>query len=388
MDRTGKPAGIRIIHPDSASRSWEPRHPDYRNLFAHSDSMRAIRRIIEEIADSSATVLVRGESGVGKDLIARAIPGASRRPEQPFVKVNCAALPSELLESELFGHEKGAFTGAYQRKQGKFEFAQHGTLFLDEIGELPLPLQAKLLHVLQDREFFRIGGRELIQADTRILASTNRDLQAALRLGQFREDLFYRLNVVEIHVPALRERREEIPALIEHFLTKFAEEGGRRVEVAEPMMKLFIEYHWPGNVRELENLIRRLVVLGHVNRVHEEIITTLSGAHARPAAVWNGVERREPGANGHPAGVQATNGHGGSAVPADALGLRQIARRAAFEAEKKAVAEVLHRVRWNRKQAARVLKISYKTMLLKIAECGLDDRAGRSRAGNKGQLPV
>ena len=388
MDRTGKPAGIRIIHPDSASRSWEPRHPDYRNLFAHSDSMRAIRRIIEEIADSSATVLVRGESGVGKDLIARAIPGASRRPEQPFVKVNCAALPSELLESELFGHEKGAFTGAYQRKQGKFEFAQHGTLFLDEIGELPLPLQAKLLHVLQDREFFRIGGHELIQADTRILASTNRDLQAALRLGQFREDLFYRLNVVEIHVPALRERREEIPALIEHFLTKFAEEGGRRVEVAEPMMKLFIEYHWPGNVRELENLIRRLVVLGHVNRVHEEIITTLSGAHARPAAVWNGVERREPGANGHPAGVQATNGHGGSAVPADALGLRQIARRAAFEAEKKAVAEVLHRVRWNRKQAARVLKISYKTMLLKIAECGLDDRAGRSRAGNKGQLPV
>jgi len=388
MDRTGKPASIRIIHPDSAARSWEPSRPDYRNLFAHSDSMRAIRRIIEEIADSSATVLVRGESGVGKDLIARAIPGASRRPEQPFVKVNCAALPSELLESELFGHEKGAFTGAYQRKQGKFEFAQHGTLFLDEIGELPLSLQAKLLHVLQDREFFRIGGRELIQADTRILASTNRDLQAALRLGQFREDLFYRLNVVEIHVPALRERREEIPALIEHFLTKFAEEGGRRVEVAEPMMKLFIEYHWPGNVRELENLIRRLVVLGHVNRVHEEIITTLSGAHARPAAVWNGVERREPGANGHPAGVQATNGHGGSAVPADALGLRQIARRAAFEAEKKAVAEVLHRVRWNRKQAARVLKISYKTMLLKIAECGLDDRAGRSRAGNKGQLPV
>ena len=163
MDRTDKPASIRIIHPDSASRSWEPRHPDYRNLFAHSDSMRAIRRIIEEIADSSATVLVRGESGVGKDLIARAIPGASRRPEQPFVKVNCAALPSELLESELFGHEKGAFTGAYQRKQGKFEFAQHGTLFLDEIGELPLPLQAKLLHVLQDREFFRIGGRELIR---------------------------------------------------------------------------------------------------------------------------------------------------------------------------------------------------------------------------------
>jgi transcriptional regulator with GAF, ATPase, and Fis domain len=345
--------------------------------------MRAIRRIIEEIADSSATVLVRGESGVGKDLIARAIPGASRRPEQPFVKVNCAALPSELLESELFGHEKGAFTGAYQRKQGKFEFAQHGSLFLDEIGELPLPLQAKLLHVLQDREFFRIGGRELIQADTRIIASTNRDLQAALRLGQFREDLFYRLNVVEIHVPPLRERREEIPALVEHFLTKFAEEGGRRVEVAPPMMKLFIEYHWPGNVRELENLVRRLVVLGHVARVHEEIVGTLSGAHGRPAPAPVGVERREPGVNG-----QGHNGHAPTpAASADALGLRQIARRAAFEAEKKAVAEVLHRVRWNRKQAARVLKISYKTMLLKIAECGLDDRPGR-RAGEKGERPA
>src|SRR6266850_5002125 len=242
-----------------------------------SGKMQPIRDLVAKVAATNTTVLLRGESGVGKEVVGRAIHKASPRATKQFLKVNCAALPSELLESELFGHEKGAFTGAYQRKQGKFEFAQHGTLFLDEIGELPLPLQAKLLHVLQDREFFRIGGRELIQADTRIIASTNRDLQAALRLGQFREDLFYRLNVVEIHVPPLRERREEIPALIEHFLTKFAEEGGRRVEVAEPMMKLFIEYHWPGNVRELENLIRRLVVLGHVNRVHDEIITTLSG---------------------------------------------------------------------------------------------------------------
>ena len=153
------------------------------------------------------------------------------------------------------------------------------------------------------------------------------------------------------------------------------------------MMKLFVEYHWPGNVRELENLVRRLVVLGHVNRVHEEIVTTLSGAHAKPAAAWNGVERREPGVSGHPAGAHATNGNGAGPGSSDALGLRQIARRAAFEAEKKAVAEVLHRVRWNRKQAARVLKISYKTMLLKIAECGLDDRAGRPRAGDKGALP-
>ena len=363
MDRTGKPARHSNHPSDSASRSWEPSRPDYRNLFAHSDSMRAIRRIIEEIADSSATVLVRGESGVGKDLIARAIPGASRRPEQPFVKVNCAALPSELLESgAVRSREGGAFTGAYQRKSGKFEFAQHGTLFLDEIGELPLPLQAKLLHVLQDRRVLPDRrSAEPIQADTRIIAATNRDLQAALRLGQFREDLFYRLNVVEIHVPApARAARRDSRAgraLFSRSSPRTVDAGSRS---PEPMMKLFVEYHWPGNVRVAENLVRRLVVLGHVNRVHEEIVTTLSGAHAKPA---RGVERRRAAR----ARRQWSPGRSASRPTATALapdrpialGLRQIARRAAFEAEKKAVAEVLHRVRWNCKQAARVLKISY-----------------------------
>jgi transcriptional regulator with GAF, ATPase, and Fis domain len=361
--------GIRLVRPEGRAHSPAQSRMDLGDVFTRSDSMRAIRRIIEEVADTTATVLIRGESGVGKDLIARAIASASQRRDQPFVKVNCAALPAELLESELFGHEKGAFTGAYQRKLGKFEFAQHGSLFLDEIGELPLPLQAKLLHVLQDREFFRIGGRDLIQADTRIIASTNRDLEAALRAGQFREDLYYRLNVVEIHVPPLRERREEIPALVEHFLAKFCEQGARRVEVSKETLDLFLEYDWPGNIRELENLVRRLVVLGHVGRVHEQIVATLTGVGRTSRT------RAVPVAPAAPAAVVAA---GPEPAPA-ALGLREIARRAAFEAEKKALGEVLHRVRWNRKEAARVLKVSYKTLLLKIAECGLDDRTPRRR---------
>jgi transcriptional regulator with GAF, ATPase, and Fis domain len=348
-------------------RSEWPTRAELGELFAHSEAMRAIQRIVDEVADCSATVLIRGESGVGKDLVARAIVSASRRPDQPFVKVNCAALPAELLESELFGHERGAFTGAYQRKLGKFEFAQHGTLFLDEIGELPLPLQAKLLHVLQDREFFRIGGRELVRADTRIIASTNRDLEAALRAGQFREDLYYRLNVVELHVPPLRERAEEIPALVAHFLARFSAEGGRRVEIAPAVLELFTGYHWPGNVRELENLVRRLVMLGHVGPVYDDVVNTLTGA--RPAAA-------APGPPAPPASAAAA-----PAAPPGGLGLRDIGRHAGLEAEKKALVEVLQRVRWNRKEAARVLKVSYKTLLVKIGAYDLDERRARRRAG-------
>src|SRR5262249_51019230 len=211
----------------------------------------------------------------GKDLAARAIVQVSKRPDQPFVKVNCAALPSELLESELFGHEKGSFTGAYQRKLGKFEFANRGTLFLDEIGELPLALQAKLLHVLQDREFFRLGGRQLIQVDTRVIASTNRNLEEALTNGLFREDLYYRLAVVEVWVPPLRERREEIPGLVAHFQEKFRAQLGREVEVPAEAMEAFQTYHWPGNIRELENLVRRLIVLRHVPAMYEAILAHL-----------------------------------------------------------------------------------------------------------------
>src|SRR5262244_3332643 len=194
--------------------------------------MRAIRDVIENIADTDATVLIRGESGVGKDLVARAVHAASTRRDGPFVKVNCAAIPQDLLESQLFGHEKGAFTGAHRRKFGQFEYANKGTLFLDEIAELPLALQAKLLHVLQDFRFSRVGGHALIDVDARVIAATNRDLEASMERDLFREDLYYRLNVVEIRVPPLRERRDEIPALAAYFLAKFNAQYGRKKQLS------------------------------------------------------------------------------------------------------------------------------------------------------------
>jgi two-component system response regulator AtoC len=328
---------------------------NHAQAFDHSTKMRAIRRIIEEVAGTNAAVLIRGESGVGKDLVARAIHAASTRQQHPWIKVNCAALPAELLESELFGHERGAFTGAHRRKLGKFEFAHRGTIFLDEVGELPLPLQPKLLHVLQDLAFSRIGGRELIHVDVRVVASTNRDLENALEAGQFREDLYYRLNVVEIRVPPLRERREEIPALATYFLSTFNRQYQRDVKLDGEVLDLFGEYTWPGNVRELENMVRRLVVLANAKPVYEELLARL---------------RTDPrrGNNGTPAHVDPPRSTPG-------LGLKDVARRAALEAERQALLEVLNRVQWNRTEAARILKVSYKTILNKIAECGLATRA-------------
>src|SRR5262249_15521112 len=212
-----------------------------------------VKQLVEDVAATDATVLVLGESGVGKDLVARAIHAASLRRHGPYVKVNCAALPSELLETELFGHEKGAFTGAHRRKPGKFEFANQGTICLDEIGEMPRPLQAKLLHVLQDLQFSRIGGDEVIRVDVRVVATTNRDLDAAIASGDFREDLYYRLSVVEIRVPPLRERKDTLSTLIAYHLTRFNEQYGRQVQLAPETLELFMAYAWPGNVRELEN---------------------------------------------------------------------------------------------------------------------------------------
>src|SRR5262245_26452588 len=225
-------------------------------------AMRPVLAMVERVADSDVTVLITGESGVGKEVIARELHRRSNRRTHNFVKVNCAALPAELLESELFGHEKGAFTGAQASRIGKFEFANEGTIMLDEIGEMPASLQAKLLHVLQDREFTRLGSNRPIEVDVRIIAATNRELEAMIRAGQFREDLYYRLQVIEIRVPPLRERRDEIIPLVEFFLLKYAGRYGR--PAARPsgkLRELFLNYPWPGNVRELENVIKRYVIL-------------------------------------------------------------------------------------------------------------------------------
>ncbi len=310
-----------------------------------SPPMRAIRTVITDIADTDATVLIHGESGVGKDLVARAIHAASSRRHGPFVKVNCAAIPAALLESELFGHEKGAFTGAHRRQPGQFEYANRGTIYLDEIAELALALQAKLLHVLQDFRFSRLGGRQMLRVDSRVIAATNRNLEEAMASGEFRHDLYYRINVVEIRVPPLRERREEIPELVSHFLARFNAQYGRHKQLRPETLRQLAEYPWTGNVRELENVMRRLVVLGDDEQVMETLL-----------------------ARGHNGSPQ----HGSPArFAAAGSGLKEIGRRAAREAERAALVEVLERVSWNRSEAARFFKVSYKTLLTKIAECGL-----------------
>ncbi|MGC8719204.1 MAG: sigma 54-interacting transcriptional regulator [Thermodesulforhabdaceae bacterium] len=235
----------------------------FQNIIGKSQVMKKVFYIVEKIAPSRSTVLITGESGTGKELIAKAIHYQSPRRDKPFVSVNCGALPETLLESELFGHERGAFTGAVQQRKGRFELAHEGTLFLDEISEMPLHLQVKLLRVLQEMEFERVGGTQTVRVDVRIIAATNRDLKKEVAAGRFRSDLFYRLNVVNIHLPPLRERSEDIPLLVAHFLDKYGKEmgGGETFKVDREAMKCLMEYSWPGNVRELENVIERAMLL-------------------------------------------------------------------------------------------------------------------------------
>ena len=284
---------------------------EYAPLLDGSAALRRIRAAIESIADTDATVLIRGESGVGKDLVARAIHAASRRSDRAFIKVNCAAIPAGLLESELFGHEKGSFTGAHRRKPGQFEYANQGTIYLDEVAELPLHLQAKLLHVLQDFRYSRVGG-DFIDVDVRVIAATNRNLDVALARGEFREDLYYRLNVVEIRIPPLRERKEEIPDLVARFLTKFNRQYGRDKTLSRQTMTRLVEHSWPGNVRELENIVKRMVVLGDGE-------AAFGHPSKRSQDGWSGGPRAD--------GIAAES-------------LRDISRRAALEAQRKALSEV------------------------------------------------
>jgi two-component system response regulator AtoC len=319
--------------------------------------MREVREIIEQVADTDITVLVRGESGTGKEVVARALFQLGNRRNRPFVKVNCAALPSELLESELFGFEKGAFTGAQKRKLGKFEYANQGTIFLDEISEMAPGLQAKLLQVLQDGEFSRLGGESDVRVDARIIAATNRNLEEAVRKGEFREDLYYRLNVVTIQIPPLRDRIDAVPLLVEHFLQMYSEQYKKKLEKLTPeLMKVLMEYHWPGNVRELENMIKRMVVLGSEQTVMQEL-----GQSRAPAAIDGDSEELDLAT----LGVDFEQGK--------EFDLKAISKRASQIAEKKVIERVLSLTRWNRKEAASRLQISYKALLYKMKENGLSE---------------
>jgi two-component system, NtrC family, response regulator AtoC len=322
-----------------------------------SPQMRDIQRVIQQAAQADVTVLVCGETGVGKELVARAIHAHSRRHRAAFVKVNCAAMPRELLESELFGHERGAFTGAHQRKPGRFELADGGTMFLDEIGELHPALQAKLLHVLQDGEFSRVGGRHNLKVDVRTICATNRDLAREVARGRFREDLFYRLNVINILVPPLRERRDDIPGLVEYFVQRYSREFGvAERQLAPGILQAFLSYPWPGNIRELENFIKRMLVLRD---------WTLARTLVAPRA-----------ASTVPVVAPASPSVSPTSIDSTGRSLKEISRQAVLEAEREVIARALEQCRWNRVKTAKMLKISYRALLYKIKDMGLrQDRA-------------
>ena len=310
-----------------------------------SPRMQEVWKVIGQTAQIDITVLLCGETGTGKDLAARAIHHLSSRRRRPFVKVNCAAVPRELLESELFGHERGAFTGAHQLKMGKFESADHGTIFLDEIGDLHPALQAKLLHVLQDGEFSRVGGKSTIKVDVRIIAATNQDLEKAVAAGDFREDLYYRLNVIQIVIPPLRERQEDIPHLVSYFTERYARLFNRQGFTIPPkIMERLAQHTYPGNVRELENIVKRMIVL------NDPLVTAMTLPRIKPEDDGNGTQR--------PA--------------AQAISLKDIAREAAQAAEREVMAKVLAETRWNRVKAAKLLQISYRALLYKIKQVGLE----------------
>ncbi len=359
--------------------------------WSESPAMRQVALIIEQVSDSDVTVLIRGESGVGKELVARAIHQRSTRRNKAFVKVNCAALPAELLESELFGHEKGAFTGAATTRIGKFEQAHGGTIFLDEIGEMKPALQAKLLHVLQDAEFTKLGSNKKINVDVRVVTATNRDLEQMMVRGDFREDLYYRLKVIEAYVPPLRERRDEIPKLTDFFLAKYSERYNRPSRsLSDELRQRFVSYDWPGNVRELENMIKRFVILQDESLVMRELdkprlVPNLPAMEPGPPAFHAPPPQSvaapppQPVAAPPPAAVAAEVDDGDDgpddAPPppsSDGRRLSDVAREAALSAERTVIADTLRQVHWNRRKAAQLLGVSYKTLLNKIKETGIE----------------
>jgi DNA-binding NtrC family response regulator len=316
-------------------------HP---NIIAQSAKMQEVLAIVERVAPTNSTVLLGGESGVGKDLIARAIHEKSRRASGPFVKINSTAIPENLLESELFGYEKGAFTGASASKPGKFELADKGTLFLDEIGDVPPSTQVKLLRVLQEREFERLGGTRTVKVDVRLVAATNRDLRAALEDGTFREDLYYRLNVVPIDIPPLREHKEDIPDLVNLFLRRFASDSGRQVTtISREAVDLLLSHHWPGNVRELQNIIERACALAKTSRLEADDIHLDSSPRNKATASTDGFL---------PAGMTLD------------------------QWEDDMIREALKRAGGNKSQAARLLGLSRNALRYRLSKIGIEDNEG------------
>jgi len=336
---------------------------EYPVIVGESDAIKSVKEKIEKVSDKNVTVLIRGASGTGKELVARAIHLGSKRKEQSLVTVNCAAIPNELLEAELFGYTKGAFTGATHDKPGKFEAAHRGSIFLDEIGSLSLPLQAKILQVLEDQELSRLGSVNETQIDVRIIAATNSNLEEKISKGTFRTDLYYRLNVVSIVVPLLRERKEDIFLLTDYFMDKYCSELKKdRIHIDDSVKQHFLQYHWPGNVRELENVIKGIIALQKTDTVYADLklreVTdkeeeALGSRTGDLYQIWDDKKIRQ---------LIEDNRD---------LCLKTIGRQYIAEVEKRAICKALELTRWNRKNAAQILQVSYKTLLNRIEQFGL-----------------
>ena len=325
-------------------------------IIGRSPEMSAIYGIIEKVADTPSTVLITGESGTGKELVARALHEHGRRRDQPFIKVNCAAIPPDLIESELFGYEKGAFTGAVTSKPGRFELADGGTLFLDEIGEIPVSMQVKLLRAIQEQEFERVGGIKTLRVDVRLITATNRSLKDEISQGRFREDLYYRLNVVHVELPPLRARTSDIPLLLEHFVVRLGERLGRKVlGFSDEARQALLAYDWPGNIRELENVVERCMLFCDGERIELE--------HLPP-------ETRAVGESGRISTERAVAE--ADAAPPDA-GLKDVVKEATARLEKELIQRALERTGGNVTHAAKLLKISRKSLQVKMKEHGLRD---------------
>lgn len=340
----------------------------YDSFVGDSPKMLDVKNVIEQVADSELTVLIRGESGTGKEIVARMLHGMSGRSRRTFSKVNCAAIPRDLLEAELFGYEKGAFTGAHRTKPGRFEVANNGTMFLDEIGDMPLELQSKLLQVLEQNEFVRVGGINNIKVDLRIICATNKNLEEAIAGQLFRDDLFYRLNEITIFLPPLRERKDDIPLLVEHFLDKYTTLYKKDVQpLSRETVSKLMGYDFPGNVRQLENLVKQVVVREDEAIVEEllvrgqQIQTTRS---FQPARQLQAVAAGAPGTEG------------GVAVGEDGqpdYSLKRRVSKAVSTEEKKLISEVLNKVNWNRRKASEILEISYRSLLYKIKDYRINE---------------
>ena len=340
--------------------------PSAKMLVGNSGTILRLRETIQRVANSSSNVLICGETGVGKGLVAQTLHLMSDRKNRQLVRVNCAAIPDQLLESELFGFEKGAFTGAHQMNIGRFELAHLGTILLDEIGDMPLTLQSKILHVLEDFYFSRLGGNGDIKVDCRVLATTNHNLEQCVREGRFRKDLYYRLNTVKISIPPLRERSEDIEPLLDYFSRQIVNNNGKRVLNLNDngVFDFLCEYSWPGNVRELKNVVENLMLLGDWPTVREELLarqtddidaneskTELSSTSVKDNAKEMRLDEQVPS-------------------------LKEVKKRAVQEAEAQLIESVLRKTDWNRKEAAKILQISYKALLYKIKEYGLNGRNG------------